>query len=67
MQALGLQEALDSTMPLEAGGLLYYDSVHSVWLYEAEAVQARLHTLKDVRFSKPPPTPLPPPTATLPP
>lgn len=49
MQVLGLGGVMACSLPLDAGGLLYYDSVHSVWLYEADAVQARLHGLKDVR------------------
>eukprot|EP00892_Ulva_mutabilis_P012351 jgi/Ulvmu1/9489/UM052_0059.1 len=52
VQSLGLAAVLDSTMPLEAGGLLCYDSVHSVWLYEAEAVHARLHSLKDAYMQR---------------
>lgn len=58
MQVLGLGDVLACSLPLDAGGLLYYDSVHSVWLYEADAVQARLHGLKDVRPRHPNPLPL---------
>lgn len=54
VQALGLAAVLDCSLPLDSGGLLFYDAVHSVWLYEADAVQARLHGLKDVRPHPPP-------------
>lgn len=56
VQSLGLAAVMDCTLPLDAGGLLYYDTVHSVWLYEGDAVQARLSALKDVRPSRPLPT-----------
>lgn len=49
VKALGLAAALDDGVALAEGGLLYHDSVHGVWLYEGDAVHARLLALKQAR------------------
>lgn len=53
VKELGLAAAMEDSTPLSEGGLLYHDSVHGVWLYEGEAVQARLLSLKQVRMYRP--------------
>ena len=49
VKALGLAAALEDGAALAEGGLLYHDSVHGVWLYEGDAVHARLLALKQAR------------------
>lgn len=48
VKELGLAAAMEDAAPLERGGVLYHDSMHGVWLYEGEALQARLMALKQV-------------------
>ena len=48
VKELGLAAAMEDAAPLESGGVLYHDSMHGVWLYESEALQARLMALKQV-------------------
>lgn len=49
VKELRLAAAMEDSAALEEGGLLYHDSVHGVWLYEADAVRVRLMALKQAR------------------